>query len=313
MLSMNVSHGSPLDDVASLRVFAAVAQTLSFTRGAELTGMTQSAVSHLVGRLERGLGTKLFERDGRTVRLSLPGETLLRDARRIFDLIGEVDASVRHASRPGIGRLRIGAPVTFCQFFLPDVLREFRECFPEYALSISPGDAPDVQQRLADGSLDIGLFIRSDPLTKLTSFELFDDQLGIVTHPLHAWARDRKMNLSAASAEPFILYSRTSTTYNIVEQHFARLGQPLRDPIELGSIEAIKVLVKLGSGVGVLAPWVVTQELADGSLAWVKLPGPSLRRRWVIATRQREPSIAQKTFIDLCRDMGKQIGRHAMR
>ncbi|MFT3787614.1 MAG: LysR family transcriptional regulator [Tepidisphaeraceae bacterium] len=308
---MNSVHGTCLEDVHALRVVVAVAQSLSFTRAGEVLGLTQSAVSHQIARLERELDARLFERDGRSIRVTSVGEALVRQARRAFELFDEMGATLRDIAKPGLGRLRIGAPVTLCQFFLPDVLREFRECFPQYALSIVPGDAPDIQQRLNDGSIDVGLLLRPESSVgrRYAITDLFHDQLGLVTHPLHRWATSGSLKLEEVERESFILYARSSMTFAIVESHFARLRRPIRDSIELGSIEAIKELVKLGLGVSVLAPWVMTRELSEGSLHWQKLPGPPLRRSWVIAAPKREASLAEQTFIELCRAVGREVAK----
>jgi DNA-binding transcriptional LysR family regulator len=105
-----------------------------------------------------------------------------------------------------------------------------------------------------------------------------------------------------------VLYSRSSATYRLVERHFGRLNLPLNDAIELGSIEAIKELVKLGLGISVLARWVVQPQLNDGSLIWRVLPGPRLRRNWVIAMRDDdEPTLIERTFVELCRAASRHV------
>jgi LysR family transcriptional regulator, low CO2-responsive transcriptional regulator len=310
---MNRVHGKSgdriIDDIHLLRVFVAAAENLSFTRAAEQMGLTQSAVSHAIARLETGLDCSLLDRQNRAVRLTVAGETLLTQARRIFEMIDDTEAAVRQIGRPEVGRLRIGASVTVCQFFLPDVLREFRECFPQFALSIIPCDGPEAQQRLADGSIDVGLLIQPEGQFKHHKAELFRDTMGIVTSPLHRWAQKGKADTRQVQDEQFVLYAKTSSTYGLVDRYFAKLKVPLRGPIELGSIEAIKELVKLGLGVSVLAPWVMRRELAEGSLVWIKLPGPSLDRRWFAATPSKELSLAEQTFIDLCRSAGRELSK----
>ena len=98
-----------------------------------------------------------------------------------------------------------------------------------------------------------------------------------------------------------ILYSRQSTTFRLVEQYFVRAKTELRDWIELGSIEAIKEMVKLGLGVSIAAEWTARREIADGSIVWLPLPGPNLRRAWCIAhDSNHTPSLAEETFIGIC-------------
>ncbi|HSI33556.1 MAG TPA: LysR family transcriptional regulator, partial [Tepidisphaeraceae bacterium] len=146
-----------MEDVHQLRSFLAVAENLSFTRAAEGLFLTQSAVSHQIADLERALGVELFIRHGRTIELTPAGRVLVDRARRIFADLKDAKAAVVAAARPDMGRLRIGASATACQYLIPESLREFRESFPAYSLSITPGDSPMVTDRLLDGSIDLGV------------------------------------------------------------------------------------------------------------------------------------------------------------
>src|SRR5687768_14391818 len=157
---MHLIHGACMEDVHQLRVFASVAENLSFTRAAEVMFMTQSGVSHQIARLEASVGAQLFNRAARTVSLTRAGRTLLEHARRLFAAVDDALAAVRQASDPDSGTLRIGASITACQYIVPEALREFRESFPSYSLRITPGDGPLVTQNLLDGSLDLGMIVR---------------------------------------------------------------------------------------------------------------------------------------------------------
>lgn len=301
-----------MDDVHQLKVFASVAENLSFTRAAESLFLTQSAVSHQIAALERSLGTELFERRGRSVALTLAGRVLAERARRVFSALEEAEFAVRSAAKPGLGRLRIGASSTACQHLIPESLREFRECFPEYSLSIMPGDSLEVVERLTDGSIDLGLLVRPEQKAKLVYHDLFEDELGFVVSPLHPWAAKGKVERRDLPSQRLVLYSRGSATWRLVERYFVKMRVPLRDSIELGSMEAIKELVKLGLGVSVMAPWVARPELNQRSLAWLPTPGSRLRRQWCIAAPAGKTlSLAEQTFIGLCQSVASQLGGKA--
>lgn len=297
-----------MEDVHQLRVFTAVAENLSFTRAAEVLFMTQSGVSHQIARLESSIGVELFTRAARSVSLTRAGETLLHHARRLFDALETAVAATRQASDPDRGTLRIGASITACQYIVPEALREFRESFPSYSLRITPGDGPLVTQGLLDGSLDLGIVVRHQKKSKLTYHELFTDTLGFIVSPLHKWARTGKVDRRELSQQRMILYNRQSTTFRLVEQYFVRARAELRDWIELGSIEAIKELVKLGLGVSVAGKWTTRAEARTGSLVWLPLPGATLRRSWCIAHASgRTLSLAEHTFIGLCQSAGSVV------
>jgi len=297
-----------MEDVHQLRVFAAVAEHLSFTRAAEVMFLTQSAVSHQIARLEQSLGAPLFDRDGRKVKLTPAGRTLLHQARRVFAALEDARAAVQASARPDSGRLRIGASSTSCQFIIPEALREFRESFPSYSLMIWSGDSPQITEKLLDGTLDLGIVVRTDRTSKLNFQELFTDDLGFLVSPLHPWAKSGKVDRRQLPEQQMILYSRNSASFRLVERYFVRLHVPLRDWIELGSMDAIKELVKLGLGVSIVARWIADAEIRERSLVWLPLHGANMRRTWYMASPKRQLSLAEQTFIGLCRSVGANLG-----
>ena len=299
-----------MEDMHQLRVFTAVAENLSFTRAAEVLFMTQSGVSHQIARLEAAIGVELFTRRARSVLLTSAGRVLLDHARRLFVAMDNAVTAARQASDPDSGVLRVGASVTACQYIVPEALREFRESFPSYSLRITPGDGPLVTQGLLDGSLDLGIVVRGQKQSKLAYHDLFTDALGFIVSPLHHWARAGRVDRRELSQQRMILYNRHSTTFRLVEQYFVRARAELRDWIELGSIEAIKQLVKLGLGISVAAQWTTSEEIREGSLSWLPLPGGALRRTWSIAhVAGRSLPLAEHTFVGLCQSAGAVISR----
>lgn len=292
-----------MDELHQLKIFYTAAQRLSFTRAAQELFLTQSAVSHQISALERRLGAELFARQGRQVELTDPGRVLLAQMPRIFAALEEAELAVKQASQPDLGRIRIGASSTACQYLIPESLREFRESYPQYTLAISVGDSPQVQQQILDGTLDLGIMIRADRNRQLAYYELFEDELGFIVSPLHPWARAEKPDRREMANQHYVMYTRTSATFRLVERHFLKLQIPLKDYTELQSMEAIKELVKLGLGISVMAPWIAAAELSSKSLVWLRIPGTKkLRRTWCIATRAgRRLNLAEQTFLGLCR------------
>lgn len=285
-----------------------LAENLSFTRAAERLFLTQSAVSHQIARLEREIGTPLLERQGRTVSLTRAGFEMAHQARRVFAALEEAESAARLASKPGGGRLRIGASSTACQYIIPEALREFRECFPDYSLAIRPGDSLETADLLLSGEIDLGLLVRVDRQKKLAYHELFDDELDFLVSPLHPWAKAGKADRRQLAEQHMVLYSRNSATFQLVERYFLKMRAPLRDWIELGDIGAIKELVKLGLGVSVTAEWVARPEVAEKSLVILPVPGARIRRTWCVACAAgRELTVAEQTFIGLCQAVAKQL------
>jgi LysR family transcriptional regulator, low CO2-responsive transcriptional regulator len=295
-------------DVHQMQVFLAVAEKLSFTRAAEGLFLTQSAVSHQIAKLERAVGAELLTRQGRSVSLTPAGREMAQQARRILAALDEAQAAVKRAARPDQGRLRIGATTAACQYVIPEALREFRECFPGYSLAIIPADSPAVAENLLSETVDLGLMVKPERQRQLTCHDLFEDELKFLVSPLHPWAVAGRVDRRQLGEQQMVLYSRNSATFRLVERYFLKSGVPLRNPIELGDVGAIKELVKLGLGVSVAAEWVARPEVEEKSLALLTVPGARMRRSWcVAAVAGRKLSLAEQTFIGLCQGAARQL------
>src|SRR6185436_511059 len=146
----------PLDS-RQLRTFCALARTGSFTQTAREMHLTQSGVSHAMKALERDVGCRLLDRLGKKVVLTQAGEQLLHHATKILLEMESARESLGHLGKWGRGRLRLGASTTACQYILPSVLREFKESFPEHAITIEPGDTPTLISLLLRHKIDLAL------------------------------------------------------------------------------------------------------------------------------------------------------------
>ena len=138
-------------DSRQLRAFQELARQGTFTSAARSLNLTQSAVSHSIKALEGALEVTLFERLGKTVRLTRSGESLLPHADRILSRMVRAQDELRLLDRPGHGRLRIGATVTISQYVLPSVLRELRESFPSFDISVVTDDSLELMSLFETG------------------------------------------------------------------------------------------------------------------------------------------------------------------
>lgn len=293
----------PLDS-RQLAAFAAVARRLSFTQAAKDLFLTQSAVSHALKALEDDVGARLIERSGRQPQLTPAGEKLLRRTEAIMREMSAARAELDESSEWGQTRLRVGASTTACQYILPTVLREFRESFPNCELVVQPGDHGRQVELLHSGQVDLALLLAPGAGRDTEFVPLFEDELCFLVHPRHAWVSAGEVDRENLGRETFVLYNRTSHTFQLVSDYFQRERVPLAHVIELGSMEAIKELVKIGLGVAVLAPWIAQAELASGALVALPLGKRKLTRTWGVAyARERTLSLAEQTFIGLCRSL----------
>jgi DNA-binding transcriptional LysR family regulator len=150
---------SPLD-LDQLQTFIAIADTGSFTRAAEEVHRTQSAVSMQMRRLEERIGKPLFEKDGRTNRLSEEGDRLLSYARRLLFLNRETLAAFDDQRLEGT--IRIGTPDDYADRFLPEIMARFARSNPRVELTIVCEPTPGLVEHIKRGNLDLALVTHND-------------------------------------------------------------------------------------------------------------------------------------------------------
>lgn len=298
-------------DTRQLRAFVCLARSGSFTQAGRELHLTQSAISHAIKSLETDLGSQLFHRQGKSVHLTHAGRELLPHAETILQSMSHARAVLGTLDQTPRGKLRIGCTTAAAQFILPTVFREFKESFPLYEIKVVCGETPDTIERLHKNQVDITVSLRPQETSRLSCHAIFEDELEFLVSPLHPWAQ-KAPKLKDAAQETFIVASRNSLNFTLIQEFFLKQGVRLGSFIELGSSEATKELAKLGIGVAIAARWIARTEIQAGQLIALPLPKAKLKRRWVVSTLQDRPlNLPERTFIGLCEEVGRRmINRH---
>ncbi|MBW1642137.1 MAG: LysR family transcriptional regulator, partial [Deltaproteobacteria bacterium] len=139
-----------------LKTFHHVAQAGSFTLAARELFLTQPAVSQQVKALELFLGTTLFDRSGKQVRLTSEGEILLSYTGRLFHLYDEIEAIFSHMQDLKKGKVTIGSTAVIGTYFLPRTIGRYNKRYPGIELDLKMGNSNTVHSMLADGKIDLG-------------------------------------------------------------------------------------------------------------------------------------------------------------
>ncbi len=300
-------------DSRQLRAFAALSRTGSFTLAAKEMFLSQSAVSHSMKALETDVGCRLFDRVGKKVLLTQAGEALLHHTEKILQEMAAARAGLEQLGKWGVGRLRIGASPTACQYILPAVLREFKESFPKCRIAIEPGDTLEAIESVRENRIDLAITLEPRNEDQFEFHPLFIDELTFIVGAMHPWARDGHVVRSDIPKQSYVLYNKKSYTFRMVRDYFNQEDMVLNTVIELGSMEAIKELVKLGLGVSILSPWIAQKELLEKSLVALPLGRRKLKRNWgVIHWRGRRLSLAEETFLGLCKAATADLGKTSL-
>ncbi|MCG8526554.1 MAG: LysR family transcriptional regulator [Opitutales bacterium] len=294
-------------ETRQLLAFSTLADTGSFTEAAKRLYLTQSAVSHSIRSLEEQLGCKLFDRVGKKAQLTEAGERLLRHTMSIFNEMDVAVQSIEEVKAWGTGRIRIGASTTACRYILPNVLREFRESFPRCNVVIEPGDTPVILEGLASNQIDLGFCLKPWKEIDFETKLMFEDHMQLVVAPSHPLAECRTLSAEYSNF-PFIVYNKNSYTFDMVNSYFQKEKIEIGQTIELSSVDAIKELVKIGLGIGVLAEWNIKDELRDGSMVTLPMGNNVITREWVICKQRTHVSnLMENTFESLCRSVSSAL------
>lgn len=310
--TMNYTHRFPFTmsaleeplDARRLRAFTLLAREGSFSAAAAVLNLTPSAMSHSIKAFEEEMGAPLFERRGHHAVLTAAGERLLPHAERILRQMRSARLEMQSLLQWGKGTLRIAAPASACQYFVPAVLLEFRECFPDCTLNITAVDAEAAIRLVDEGRVDLAICVKAELPATLKWHQLFTDTLQFYVSPMHPWAGMKRLGRKDLAGQPIIVYDRSAITSRLILAALKKVGVPPVDLLSLGSMEAIKEMVKVGLGAGVLAPWVTARETEAGSLVSVPFQGVPMRRDWGVISYEGQPlSFMAETFLGLCREV----------
>jgi len=295
-------------DSRQLLAFCTLVQTGSFTETAKILSLTQSAISHSVKNLETDLRCQLVTRTGRKINITEDGEELYKDAQNILNQMQGVRLRIQDRANWGRGRLRIGASTTACQHILPNVLREFNECFPDCILTMTPADTHELLEMTRKHEIDLAIIVAPDGLNDVEVKPLFSDELILVSSPIHEFAQIGTAKMNKIAQERMVLYNKGSYTFDQIEHFFRQKKLLLENYIELGSMEAIKELVKINYGVSFLASWIVENEINAGSLVHIPTGRRKITRNWGISyAKDKKLSITEETFLGICESVASTM------
>ncbi len=286
-----------------LEVFVAIAETSSFSKGAEKTSITQSTASQHILGLEDELGIRLFDRGRSGALLTEAGKLFYGRACRI---LAECDES-RSAVRRFLGMedvvLRVGASSIPGACLIPAALGRFQTVCPRVRLEVSQGDSKSVIQQLVAEEIELGFIGGRYEDERVQLQEMGEDT--IVCAVSYDKIPSAKPSLSQPELckVPLIVREQGSGTQKAVYEALAKTWvnqDTLRVVAVLGSSEAVKRALLEGAGYGFISSMSISDELANGTLSRVRIPGLEITRKFYAASRSgRELSPAALAFQSL--------------
>lgn len=290
-------------EIRQLRAFVAIAESGTFTAGAQRVHVTQAAISMQIRQLESELGARVFVRAPRHVILTEAGEHLLQRAKQILrehDAAVDEIAELAGAER---GRLRIGsASAMVLTDQLPKILKEIRKQHPRADISVTSGTSEALVQQILRGELDVAFVSLPVDARGIQTDRLSEDQLVAIASPKHRFAKQKTISAYSLAGEKLILGERGGNTRRLIDQFFAEAGVTLHVAMELSRQAAIRRMVEEDMGVGIVPLQSVKEEVEKGKLVRWWIEGAQIN--WELGTAQLsggyESPIMQK-FLALAR------------
>lgn len=274
----------------------------SLTAAARSMGLSQSALSHAVRKLEDQLGASVWEREGRGLRLTDAGKHLLSFAQRVLPQFEHAERVVAQITRGERGTLRIGMECHPCYRWLLKVVEPYFREFADVEL--------DVKQKFKFGGVgalfahEIDMLVTPDPLRrKGLHFEpVFDYEQVLVVGRQHALAKRRYVVPADLEGETLITYPVEIERLDIFSQFLLPGSCAPKRHLEIETTDIMLQLVASGRGVAALPRWLVAEYKKDLPVTAVRLGRSGIAKQIFLGTRTADAQVEYiAAFIRLAR------------
>ena len=290
-----------------LKAFQAIAKFQSITKAAEAMSMTQPAVSIQLKNLQEQFEVPLTEIIGKKIHITEFGQELVDTADRIFGELGQIEEKMLELKGLLGGKIRISA-VSTGKYIIPYLMADFMKIHPHVEISLEVSNRYKVLAQLQENSTDLALVSLWPEELELESIQLAENKWYLACSP------EKKDDYTAAIKEvkwemiPFVLREKGSGTRTTMEKFFQERDIHVGSKLELATNEAVKQAVMAGLGASLLSNFSMAQEIKEGRIALLELPGLPIKADWkLIWLKQKKHSPAVKAFIRWLSEHRKKV------
>jgi DNA-binding transcriptional LysR family regulator len=282
-----------------LEVFLAVARSESVSRAARELGMSQSAVSGALADLERQFDIQLFDRIGKRLRLSPLGHSLRARSDALHEQALELEQAF--ARQSDIGGLRVGATLTIGNYVAVSLMARFMREHPGARITLEVANMVEIARKVAHFEIDVGLVEGELRDPDLDVIHWCDDELVVFCAPSHPFASRRELGDDELRDAWWIVREPGSGTRQAFDHAMHGILSDLQIAFELQHIEAIKIAVETGMGVGCVSRLALAEAFEHGTLVPCRVPGRDFRRQFCfVLHKQKHRSAAIQAWLELC-------------
>ncbi|PNA95843.1 MULTISPECIES: transcriptional regulator CynR [unclassified Pseudomonas] len=288
-----------------IQYFIAVANHRSFTRAAAALHVSQPALSQQVRQLEESLGTLLFDRSGRTTRLTDAGEVYLRYAKRAAQELQEAKRAIDDLGDLSRGSLRVGVTPTFTSYLVGPLVEAFYGRYPNITLVVREIAQEAMEELLLADEVDVGIAFDNGHHLDLEAQALLVETLALVVGKHHPLATTGSIGLEALNSESLILLSAEFATREQIDSYCRQHNIRPHVQVEANTISALIEVVSRTT-LSTLLPATIAQ--AHEQLVAIELDRQRLQRTAVLMQRKGVyQTAAARAFVELAMKVAKQL------
>jgi len=289
--------------VQSLRVFCDLAETESFTKAAQINGVTQSAVSQQVSSLERQLKILLIERSKKKFRLTHEGQLLYESAKQIVQTFDTMVNRLQEARDIVSGSMRVATIYSIGLHNLPPYVKKFLRTYPTVTVHIEYRRANQVYEDVLGNVVDLGLVAYPNKDARLEVVPLHEETMVLICPPQHPFTKLKSLSIGHLQGQKFIGFEHDIPTRKAIDRILREAGVEVKVVMEFDNIETVKRAVEIEAGIAIVPLGTVAQEVSKQTLVSIPfvdpLPGRPLA---VIHRRSKVLSPALKRFIEILKE-----------
>jgi DNA-binding transcriptional LysR family regulator len=287
----------------TLRLYCDVIRLRSFSRGAELNRVSQSAASQAVQQLERELGVALVDRTRRPFGITPAGQSFYAASREMLESWEKAKAEIAGVKAQVDGTVRVAAIYSVGLHDMSHHLQRFMSLHPKVRVQLECLHPHKVVEAVLNDEADVGIMSYPPQERALSVIALRSEPMAFVCHPGHRLARRRAVTPEDLSGEPFVAFDAGLTIRKAIDRALRQRNVKLNIVMAFDNIETIKQAIMIGAGVSLLPRHTVEKETGIRTLAAVPFGLPDLVRPvGIIHRRQKALSPAVIRFIDVLRE-----------
>src|SRR5215471_3035204 len=289
--------------IESLKVFCDLAETESFTKAAQINGVTQSAVSQQISSLERLFKSLLIERSKKKFRLTREGQVLYDFSKQIIATYEGLHSKLQEIKDIVSGTIRVSTIYSIGLHDLPPYVKKFLKAYPTVNIHVEYRRANQVYEDVTGNVVDLGLVAYPTKDSKLEILPIKKDPMVLITHPNHPLGKVKSVKLRTLGGQKFIGFDPDIPTRKAIDKVLREHDVDVQHVMEFDNIETVKRAVEIDAGIAIVPQGTIIQELQKQTLASVPIDDAEMYRPLAAVYKKNKVlSPAMKQFLAILKE-----------